>query len=486
MCDRWSDIVKDLNCKSPEIFNIRHTEKGVRIRHTKRKGGNIHCIMAFKRIQDSPSLTSFLSLDAADGADDRVDAGERVSLSEVEDLNSSDSDFSDAPEDHEKQSKDALERVENRLEDVGVDLDNVEIPNIGTMGSPGGQVEGFAQGNRLDVAGELSSSSLRRSGTFTKEAPRIRVEVRRSPSTDSVDSVANTADSDVTKPHLLVASETAGAGSDDELDLGASSTHIRRSGTFTKEAPSICVEVRRLPSTDSNSSVDSVANTDDSDVTKPHLLLAGQIAGGGSDDEVEGGASSTHIRRTGTFTKDMPTVHIQKTRLSSSDYDSDMDASSVDASDYNFCADKLERSSTFTKPSAPQLGDGGADDDDHPELQKSKTFSKNESLHLSTQNREVEVEDELQKSETFTKDEGEDAADVSSGMRRSRTFTISKLGPDDTEEGKEDEENEDKIARSQHLDVDDPHVNLAVLRDDVDLDETLKASDFLNDSDHSS
>lgn len=49
-CYRWSDIVTDLDCQSPAYFNIRHTERGVQHRRTKRTGGNLHCILAFKKV----------------------------------------------------------------------------------------------------------------------------------------------------------------------------------------------------------------------------------------------------------------------------------------------------------------------------------------------------------------------------------------------------------------------------------------------------
>ena len=45
--------MKDLNCQSPEYFNIRHTDRGVMKRRTKRAGGNLHCILAFKKLTSS-------------------------------------------------------------------------------------------------------------------------------------------------------------------------------------------------------------------------------------------------------------------------------------------------------------------------------------------------------------------------------------------------------------------------------------------------
>lgn len=50
---RWQDVHKDLNCQNPEYFNIRHTEKGIQTRKTKKRGGNIHCIMALTSVEQN-------------------------------------------------------------------------------------------------------------------------------------------------------------------------------------------------------------------------------------------------------------------------------------------------------------------------------------------------------------------------------------------------------------------------------------------------
>lgn len=49
-CKKWSDIVTDLNTQNPEYLDIRHTERGVQSRKTKKIGGNLHCLMAFQRV----------------------------------------------------------------------------------------------------------------------------------------------------------------------------------------------------------------------------------------------------------------------------------------------------------------------------------------------------------------------------------------------------------------------------------------------------
>ncbi|MEQ2165832.1 hypothetical protein GOODEAATRI_021263 [Goodea atripinnis] len=49
-CKKWLDIVTDLNTQNPEYLDIRHTERGLQCRKTKKVGGNLHCIMAFQRV----------------------------------------------------------------------------------------------------------------------------------------------------------------------------------------------------------------------------------------------------------------------------------------------------------------------------------------------------------------------------------------------------------------------------------------------------
>ncbi|XP_034566242.1 basic immunoglobulin-like variable motif-containing protein [Notolabrus celidotus] len=49
-CKKWMDIVTDLNTQNPDYLDIRHTERGIQRRKTKKVGGNLHCIMAFQRV----------------------------------------------------------------------------------------------------------------------------------------------------------------------------------------------------------------------------------------------------------------------------------------------------------------------------------------------------------------------------------------------------------------------------------------------------
>ncbi|XP_027413736.1 DNA repair protein complementing XP-G cells isoform X4 [Bos indicus x Bos taurus] len=49
-CKKWADIVTDLNTQNPEYLDIRHLERGLQYRKTKKVGGNLHCIIAFQRL----------------------------------------------------------------------------------------------------------------------------------------------------------------------------------------------------------------------------------------------------------------------------------------------------------------------------------------------------------------------------------------------------------------------------------------------------
>ncbi|XP_069103427.1 uncharacterized protein [Argopecten irradians] len=48
-CKKWEDISTDLNCVNPEYLNIRRLEEGLQKRKAKKPGGNLHCIMAFRK-----------------------------------------------------------------------------------------------------------------------------------------------------------------------------------------------------------------------------------------------------------------------------------------------------------------------------------------------------------------------------------------------------------------------------------------------------
>ncbi|XP_038673877.1 DNA repair protein complementing XP-G cells homolog [Scyliorhinus canicula] len=61
-CKKWADIVTDLNTQNPEYLDIRNSEKGIQYRKTKKVGGNLHCIIAFQKLNWQKLSTWMMSI----------------------------------------------------------------------------------------------------------------------------------------------------------------------------------------------------------------------------------------------------------------------------------------------------------------------------------------------------------------------------------------------------------------------------------------
>ncbi|ELU15045.1 hypothetical protein CAPTEDRAFT_151702 [Capitella teleta] len=48
-CKKWDDIDADLNCVHPDFSDVRRLWRGIQQRKTKKKNGNLHCIIEFRR-----------------------------------------------------------------------------------------------------------------------------------------------------------------------------------------------------------------------------------------------------------------------------------------------------------------------------------------------------------------------------------------------------------------------------------------------------
>lgn len=79
---KWSDVCTDLNCQSPQFFDIRHTERGVQTRgskakvedspndceappmppvvHQGKRGGNLHCFICFRSDVAETDMDQFI------------------------------------------------------------------------------------------------------------------------------------------------------------------------------------------------------------------------------------------------------------------------------------------------------------------------------------------------------------------------------------------------------------------------------------------
>ncbi|XP_062521893.1 basic immunoglobulin-like variable motif-containing protein isoform X2 [Corticium candelabrum] len=74
-CKLWKDIATDLNCQNPNFLDIRHLDRGIQRRKTKKVGGNLHCIMTFQRsnLEETKQLddeTSSMTLTSREENDD--------------------------------------------------------------------------------------------------------------------------------------------------------------------------------------------------------------------------------------------------------------------------------------------------------------------------------------------------------------------------------------------------------------------------------
>ena len=294
--------MKDLTCELPQYFNIRHTEKGILTKTTKRAGSNLHCIMAFKKLQDSFIVPIF---DPSHTGDDSP------SLSEVEELNSSDSDLPSSPRDFTRGGESWDGRVPN-VDDV--DLGTIASSPVQTNADSKLMEERLSGSDDNDCGAEAAMKNdehepklpvlrLRRSGTFTKEKPILKVEQPRPLSSDSESSV-----------DASNVSDRGAASSTQEPKLPV--LRLRRSGTFTKEKPILKVEQPRPLSSDSESSVDASNVSDRGAASSTENLTEGGSDSEGdsaavsetSQGDVDSGSPVVRLKRSGTFTKEKPSV----------------------------------------------------------------------------------------------------------------------------------------------------------------------------------
>ncbi len=281
---RWTDIVTDLNTKRPEFFNIRHTERGIQSKKTKRLGGNLHCIMAFKK-QDAVG---------------QVTAGPRVlpepqelqhSSSEVENLDSSDSDFPLSPKATQNDDDDVvvtegIDTVDSAIADLKlmgieddlkdhVTLNHNTVPQIQVSSHATERVSRLRSGTYIkqsrqsleqnrELLPSFSPPTVRRTGTFTKGSKPSMPRTMLTPLTDSSDQES---EDDLSNEQLesrlhvpYTHTDDVSSESDNE-PLPASGT-IKRTGTFTKEKPQITVS-RIVVDSDSSSDGEVVASSQD-------------------------------------------------------------------------------------------------------------------------------------------------------------------------------------------------------------------------------
>ena len=261
---------------------------------------------------------------------------------------------------------------------------------------------------------ESSPTQLKRSGTFTKEKPTLKQtpmeqqeDIDHSdtdePDLDATLTPPDT-DLDVTPTNLstelpeVILHTLDGKDSDVlvPLDDYSPSSGLKRSGTFTKDRPSLQTHLCVEPASDSeeemvdNSSPSSGlkrSGTFTKDKPSLRTRLCVESASDSEEEMVDNSSPSSGLKRSGTFTKDRPSLQTRLCVESASDSEEEMVDNSSPSSG-------LKRSGTFTK--------------DKPSLR----------THLN-----VESASDSEEDETFVLG---DNSSPSSGLKRSGTFTKDK------------------------------------------------------------
>ena len=480
----------DLTRRSPEIFNIRHTERGVQTRNTKRKGGNLHCIMAFKRTEASPS-GFFFALDQPQDQQQKVKAQKAdegadimaVPESEIEDLNSSDSDYPVDIDKAEHIVNDRLDGVVNLSLSDGQEVLEAMRNAVASHGAVtvGGEKAGHVIHIPVkDLEIEDVDSAKVELSVHDDEDPLDSTLTEENQLFDVIHSPAQT------EPSVHASSCKA---SSSPIRDSTSPTIARRGATFRKKRSSL--SPKRTGSTSSSDDEDS----DRSPSAKRRLKSgtnnkakqspSGNVA---TPSTLEVESPSSGVQRRGTFTKEVPSIRVERTRplsTTSNSSDQDDDKASNEDVDFNHPSGEsgLKRSGTFTKsldqytsnqgtPSeAPQAPPTNSSVDElnipseaSSNLRRSGTFTKERPDVLVTRTRESS---NSSASESYSEPENEvQLLPPSTGLKRSGTFTKEK--PDN------DTSHEDMLKMSIDL------VNYG----SVDLDDTLKGvhSSRSNDS----
>lgn len=500
--ERWEDIVTDLTRQSPEIFNIRHTERGVQTRNTKRKGGNLHCIMAFKKTEPSPSEFFFdveqpknkkrqqqpARNESSNNESDLV----LVSDSEVEDLNSSDSDYpadiSQVEHTHDGRANDGEMAFPSAAtgKEVLTAWDNIVVVNNSRRSAASGEISNNGV-IRIPVADlvleDVDSGRMDQSEEDAVDDPLDSTlteehDQHQSSSQDGLDDYDQLLNKD---PATSVPPKKS--ASSPVQCMATDSPTFTRGGTFRKKRSSLSPNRHELLSSSS-----SDEDAERSPLTKRRLKSDGTNKDKktfpkdtASPATLEVNPSGGGVQRRGTFTKEVPTVRVERTRpLSTTSNSSDTDDSQSrgdggrEGVDFGSSTggELLRRSGTDSEQALPSDGDAGEHNltteslSPGGNLRRSGTFTKEKPDVIVPRTRESSASSGSER-ETFS--DSETIPVATSGMKRSGTFTKEKPN------GEEDIEDNGMLKMT---------IDLLDNYETVDLNDTLKACDAIDLGDH--
>lgn len=338
--------MKDLTCKQPEYFNIRHTERGVQTRKTKKVGGNLHCIMAFKKLEEKPQLTSGggILLNFTPAQPPPEDLASLADEAASENLDSSDSDYP-LSQDLDREPSWATKLQVHSPEVWGaVDIENIDTSQLVVEEVDAPLQTHHLQTDHKPVSGDLSH---KRTGTFTKrKEAKSDKNPGQNPST-AFDNISDEGFVMVPSAHLTTPEIQVTATTDfepaDENTGSPSPTKIKRTGTFTKkpslsptqQAPSEQIDFE--PSDEDTGSPTPTKIKRTGTFTKKRSLSPAQQESSPSEPKL----ASEKLRRTGTYKK-KSSSKLSPSELSGEDSDSSVEA-------INLTSSPLKRSGTFTK-----------------------------------------------------------------------------------------------------------------------------------------
>ena len=346
--------MKDLTCKQPEYFNIRHTERGIQTRRTKKVGGNLHCIMAFKKLEErAPMSSGGITLNFSPPQPPPEDLASLVDEAASENLDSSDSDYP-LTQDLDREPLWATKlRVHSPEVWGAVDIENVDTSQLVVEEVDAPLQTQFLQTDDKSISADLSH---KRSGTFTK---RKEAKSDKLSSPTASDDVSDEGFVLVPSAHLTTPEIQVTATLDSDEDTGSPSpTKIKRTGTFTKKRSSLSPTQQESPPSEQKTASGKVRRTGTYKKKSPSLKpSSSELSGEDSDSSVETtNLTSSPLTRSGTFTKKKPLLRA-KDEADGSELSHDSpshdpaslsgDELSVEAT--NLTSSPLKRSGTFTK-----------------------------------------------------------------------------------------------------------------------------------------
>ena len=392
--------MKDLTCKQPEYFNIRHTERGIQTRRTKKVGGNLHCIMAFKKLEErAPMSSGGITLNFSP-PQPHEDLASLVDEAASENLDSSDSDYPLTQDLDGEPSWATKLRVHSPEVWGAVDIENIDTNQLVVE-----EVDAPLQTHNLQTDDKTISAELShtRSETFTKrkEAKSDQLSSQNPPTAS--DDVSDEGFVLVHSAHLTTPEIQVTATLDSDEDTGSpSSTKIKRTGTFTKKRSSLSPTQQESPPSEQKPASGKVSRTGTYKKKSPSLKSSSsELSGEDSDSSVEAtNLTSSPLKRSGTFTKKKPSPRA-KDEADGSELSLDLpslshdpaalsgDELSVEAT--NLTSSPLKRSGTFTKKK-PLLG--AKDEADGSELSHDSSLSRDPAA-LSGDELSVDLDDTL-------------------------------------------------------------------------------------------